>query len=209
MFSSLVQTTNNFCWFGFWRIRNLSENVHSKIAFGFNDLYNIGKRSHPKYENKSIVFNFSRRVIIFQAILHCWTNELHLWVFAFIFLFERDKPKFEQLSVLFDHFVDRHQMKGYVMCCNVKLIKPRAMALHMARHLQPNAFKCPECNKMLTCPKILQYHMQNHLPEAERPLACAQCPRRFSYSSALVAHAISHQPVDQRVAHICDECGKV
>lgn len=99
-------------------------------------------------------------------------------------------------------------MKGYVICCGIKLIRPRAMALHMARHLQPDAFKCPQCDKMLTCPKILRYHIQNHLPEKDRPLACSQCPRRFSYSSALVAHAISHLPEDQRVAHICDECGK-
>lgn len=88
-------------------------------------------------------------------------------------------------------------------------MRPRAMALHMARHLQPNAFKCTECHKMLTSPKILKYHMQNHRPESERPLACSQCPRRFSYSSALVAHAITHQPEDQRAIHICDECGKM
>lgn len=99
-------------------------------------------------------------------------------------------------------------MKGYVTCCGIKLIKPRAMALHMARHLQPNAFTCSICEKMMTCPKILQYHMQNHLPEDQRPLACPDCPRKFSYSSALIAHAISHQPESERAAHICDECGK-
>lgn len=121
----------------------------------------------------------------------------------------QDGLVFECLSDLCQHYVDVHQIKGYVGCCGLKLIKPRAMALHMARHLQPDAFKCPECNKMLTCPKILQHHMQNHLPEPQRPLACTQCPRRFSYSSALVAHAISHQPESQRAAHVCDECGKV
>lgn len=110
--------------------------------------------------------------------------------------------------MLFQHYADEHKMKGYVVCCNIKLIKLRAMALHMARHLQPDAFKCNQCGKMLTCPKILQYHIQNHLPESKRPLACSQCPRRFSYSSALVAHAISHQPESERIAHICDECGK-
>ncbi|XP_055310508.1 zinc finger protein 69 homolog [Sitodiplosis mosellana] len=120
-----------------------------------------------------------------------------------------ERTVFQNLSDLCQHYVDVHQIKGYVVCCSMKLIKPRAMALHMARHLQPDAFKCPECNKMLTCPKILQYHMQNHLPESQRPLACSQCPRRFSYSSALVAHAISHQPESQRAAHVCDECGKV
>lgn len=90
----------------------------------------------------------------------------------------QERPMFECLSDLCQHYVDVHQIKGYVVCCGLKLIKPRAMALHMARHLQPDAFKCPECNKMLTCPKILQHHMQNHLPESQRPLACPQCPRR-------------------------------
>ncbi|XP_031630900.1 zinc finger protein 572-like [Contarinia nasturtii] len=120
-----------------------------------------------------------------------------------------DKPMFNSLSTLCEHYADVHQIKGYVVCCNTKFIKPRAMALHLARHFQPDAFKCRECNKILTCPKILQYHMQNHLPESQRPLACTQCPRRFSYSSALIAHAISHQPESERAAHVCDECGKM
>uniref|UniRef100_A0A1B0CA46 Putative transcription factor grauzone n=1 Tax=Lutzomyia longipalpis TaxID=7200 RepID=A0A1B0CA46_LUTLO len=118
------------------------------------------------------------------------------------------KKGFKKLSVLCNHYTEFHNIKGYVICCGVKLIKPRAMAMHMARHLQPEAFRCPECSKMMTCPKILQYHIQNHLPEEKRPLACPDCPRRFSYSSALVAHAISHQPESQRAAHVCDECGK-
>lgn len=140
--------------------------------------------------------------------------------FKFVFCIEISNPaisftsksnpvRFDSLSALCQHYVETHQIKGYVVCCNLKLIKLRAMTLHMARHLQPDAFKCPKCDKMLTCPKILQYHIQNHLPESERPLACLQCPRRFSYSSALLAHAISHQPESQRAAHVCDECGKV
>lgn len=99
-------------------------------------------------------------------------------------------------------------MKGYVICCGTKLFKPRRMAMHMARHLQPQAFTCPKCDKIMTTPKILHYHIQNHLPENERPLPCPDCPRRFSYSSALVAHAISHLPEHLRESHICDECGK-
>ncbi|XP_055703483.1 transcription factor grauzone-like [Phlebotomus papatasi] len=118
------------------------------------------------------------------------------------------KKGFKKLPVLCNHYTEAHNIKGYVICCGVKLIKPRAMAMHMARHLQPEAFRCPECHKMMTCPKILQYHIQNHLPEEKRPLACPDCPRRFSYSSALVAHSISHQPESERAAHVCDECGK-
>lgn len=133
---------------------------------------------------------------------------LSIIIVTFYFVHSGKSERFKNLSDLCQHYVDCHQIKGYVICCNTKLIKPRAMALHMARHIQPSAFKCTECDKMLTCPKILQYHLQNHRPESERPLACFQCPRRFSYSSALFAHTISHQPEDQRTVHICDECGK-
>lgn len=121
---------------------------------------------------------------------------------------ENSNTVFQKLKDLCDHYNEEHSIKGYVMCCGAKLIKPRAMAMHMCRHLQPEAFKCPECDKSMTHPKILQYHIQNHLPEEQRPLACPDCPRRFSYSSALVAHAISHQPENERAVHICDECGK-
>lgn len=118
------------------------------------------------------------------------------------------KNIYKDLTLLCLHFNTVHGINGYVVCCGVKLIKLRAMALHMARHLQPDAFKCSICDKMMTCPKILQYHMQNHLPEQQRPLACRECPRKFSYSSALISHAISHKPESEREAHICDECGK-
>lgn len=107
------------------------------------------------------------------------------------------------------HYANAHNIRGYVTCCNLKHIKLRAIALHMARHLQPDAFVCPHCSKMLTCPKILKFHIQNHLPEDERPLACSQCPRRFSYSSALVSHLILHKPESERATHDCTECDKV
>lgn len=85
------------------------------------------------------------------------------------------KPTFKLLSSLLLHYNTHHSVKGYVLCCDAKLVKPRAMAMHMSRHLQPEAFKCPECDKMMTCPKILQYHIQNHLPEEQRPLVSILC----------------------------------
>lgn len=117
--------------------------------------------------------------------------------------------QFNDVHDFLQHYTETHGMKGYVACCAMKLMKIHAMAMHMARHIQPEAFKCPECSEILTCPKILQYHIQNHLPEARRPLSCKECPRRFSYASALAAHTLIHQPEHERVAHICDECGKV
>lgn len=118
---------------------------------------------------------------------------------------------FKKLSNLVTHYKNEHQLKGYVVCCGMKFVKIRQQAMHMARHIQPEAFRCPQCEKFMTCPKILQYHIQNHLPEEERPLKCPEpgCPRRFSYQSALVTHAISHMDESDRTAWNCEDCGKV
>lgn len=120
------------------------------------------------------------------------------------------KRKFRKFSAMINHFKNVHSSKGFVTCCGIKISKIRQIALHMARHVQPEAFQCPSCKKLLTCPKILQYHIQNHLPENERNLACPEpgCSRRFSYQSALVTHSISHLPDEERTTFGCDKCGR-
>lgn len=120
------------------------------------------------------------------------------------------RKKFRKFTSLISHFKTEHSIKGYVTCCGQKIIKIRQIAMHMARHLQPGAFQCTICKKLLTCPKILQYHIQNHLPENERNLACPEpsCTRRFSYQSALVTHSISHLPDSERTTFGCETCGR-
>lgn len=120
------------------------------------------------------------------------------------------KKKFRKLSAMINHFKNEHSIKGYVSCCGSKIVKVRQIAMHMARHIQPEAFQCPSCYKLLTCPKILQYHIQNHLPEHERTLACQEpgCNRRFSYQSALVTHSVSHLPEEERTTFCCETCGR-
>lgn len=118
---------------------------------------------------------------------------------------------FKKFSAMINHFKKEHApSKGFVACCGMKISKIRQIALHMARHIQPEAFQCPRCKKLLTCPKILQYHIQNHLPEHERNLACSVpgCNRRFSYQSALATHSISHLPESERTSFCCEVCGR-
>lgn len=121
-----------------------------------------------------------------------------------------ERKKFRKLSVMISHYKSEHSVKGYVTCCEMKIIKLRQIVLHMAKHLQPEAFICKICNKTMTCPKILQYHVQNHLPEEKRPLACLEpgCKRRFSYQSALITHNASHLPEHLRTIFHCDICQK-
>lgn len=118
------------------------------------------------------------------------------------------KTKFTELKELFEHYSEKHEEKGFVTCCQTKLIRYPVIVMHMARHLQPEAFKCDECGYVVTRPRFLESHKQTHLPETEKPFACNECPKRFSWKGALKVHLISHQPVNERPRYICHICGK-
>uniref|UniRef100_A0A182SSQ9 Uncharacterized protein n=1 Tax=Anopheles maculatus TaxID=74869 RepID=A0A182SSQ9_9DIPT len=83
------------------------------------------------------------------------------------------------IEQLFSHHQEAHGEQGFIKCCGKKIEKKSLMAMHLARHIQPEAFECPICKKMMTTPRILKCHIQNHLPEEERPYKCELCPRRF------------------------------
>lgn len=51
------------------------------------------------------------------------------------------KSRFRQLRQLFAHIEKEHSEDGYVNCCQTKLCRYPAIIMHMARHLQPAAFK--------------------------------------------------------------------
>lgn len=109
---------------------------------------------------------------------------------------------------LFDHYANKHKESGHVTCCQTKITRYPVIVMHMARHLQPEAFKCDECGYVVTRPRFLESHKQTHLPESEKQLACDLCPKRFSWKGALKVHMISHQPEDERPRYVCHLCGK-
>lgn len=114
----------------------------------------------------------------------------------------------KDVHALMTHYKTKHQLKGYVTCCGTKLVSPKAMAMHMARHLQPEAFQCRVCKKVMTSPKILLAHQGLHIPETQRQFACRHCHRRFAYNSALLAHSVLHVPKDKRKVYDCPQCEK-
>lgn len=192
---------------------------HSKLV-GENDRDDnsskeIIKNEHAKSDISLDLLNFDNfpKVLINDGKLIIKGKELSKLIAKFYRL-ECDlcstKKKFRKFSGMINHFKSEHSVKGYVTCCGLKIVKIRQIAMHMARHIQPEAFQCPSCKKLLTCPKILQYHLQNHLPEHERTLACPEpgCSRRFSYQSALVTHSVSHLPEEERTTFCCETCGR-
>ncbi|XP_077295447.1 uncharacterized protein LOC143917740 [Arctopsyche grandis] len=117
--------------------------------------------------------------------------------------------KFTELNYLFRHYESEHHTKGYVVCCNSKLYNRKAICMHMGRHLQPSAFECPICKKLVSRPYVLDTHIQSHLPDSEKPCKCDQCDKRFGNIAALNHHKKIHIPISQRDTYYCNICGKV
>lgn len=150
-----------------------------------------------------------------QQVLLTGMRELqgHDEILVFHSIKSKEKTVFTDLSCselkdLFDHYANKHKETGYVTCCQTKITRYPVIVMHMARHLQPEAFKCDECGYVVTRPRFLESHKQTHLPENEKQFACDLCPKRFSWKGALKVHMISHQPEDERPRYVCHLCGK-
>ncbi|XP_055598231.1 zinc finger protein 879-like [Uranotaenia lowii] len=83
------------------------------------------------------------------------------------------------------------------------------IVMHMARHIQPSAFKCEICGFMVTRPRFLINHRQTHLPEELKPHACPHCPKKFSWERGLHVHMNHHKPPEERVSFPCPFCNKI
>ncbi|XP_062536101.1 zinc finger protein 37-like [Armigeres subalbatus] len=120
-----------------------------------------------------------------------------------------EKPvRFKTLSEMFSHYELSHGQAGYITCCQTKIHRYPGIIMHMARHIQPEAFKCDICGYMVTRPRFLSSHRQTHLPDDEKPFACEQCPKRFCWKRALQIHENSHKSPDERVVYVCPVCEK-
>lgn len=109
---------------------------------------------------------------------------------------------------LMEHYRTEHKQVGSVNCCGFKLKKYRAAVLHMAKHLQPDAFKCQICGYIVTRPHFLEKHKLTHLATEEKPYACPDCPKRFVWKGAWKIHCATHKPPDQRKSYLCHICSK-
>lgn len=82
-----------------------------------------------------------------------------------------------------------------------QLLPPPAKSFqHQVEQLQKNTYACPDCGKLFSREKALQFHMKSHgyetsrspastgVAEAVRDLQCATCLANFSKKSSLRAH---------------------
>ncbi|KAL9693963.1 hypothetical protein quinque_013248 [Culex quinquefasciatus] len=123
-------------------------------------------------------------------------------------LCKENPARFKVLPDLFQHYKTLHKQEGYVLCCQSKFTRYPAIIMHLARHLQPDAFKCDLCGYMVTRPRFLAAHRQTHLPEDQKPYACEHCPKRFCWKRALLVHSNQHKAPGERMVYECATCGK-
>lgn len=111
------------------------------------------------------------------------------------------------LKILLDHYQETHKVKGFVQCCQKNLSSMSSIVLHMASHLQPEAFRCEICGYQVTRPKFLEHHKRTHLSESSK-YSCDLCPKKFCWKGALKIHILSHLPPGERKVYTCQICNK-
>uniref|UniRef100_A0A336KK47 CSON011366 protein n=1 Tax=Culicoides sonorensis TaxID=179676 RepID=A0A336KK47_CULSO len=120
----------------------------------------------------------------------------------------KENTRFNDIRDMYQHY-KQHKSPGFVRCCGTKIERYRCAVFHMARHLQPEAFKCKICNYIVTRPKFLETHLKTHLPEEEKPFVCPECPKRFCWKAAYQVHLETHKSNDERKTYMCSSCPKV
>ncbi|XP_035788067.1 transcription factor grauzone-like isoform X2 [Anopheles albimanus] len=138
--------------------------------------------------------------------------------------------KLENLAILQAHYRRKHEIKGYIRCCDKLFYRRFQLLDHMAAH--QGTIRCKICNKSYKSSRYLALHMmKSHSKEEDRPFKCTKCRQSFHKEHLLKAHQANHLsekcPICEKVVsskyalkthvahmhgndgnHICDVCGK-
>ncbi|XP_054740245.1 transcription factor grauzone-like isoform X2 [Anastrepha obliqua] len=120
------------------------------------------------------------------------------------FLCQTSLTDFRELKI---HCREQHQIDGYVKCCGKKLYKRGVLVDHINFHNDPEYFKCPRCDKLMSDRRGLETHTQFFHGSRERIYRCDICSKRFFRREVLARHYVIHAPDEQKVVK-CTQCEK-
>ncbi|XP_055855575.1 zinc finger protein 665-like [Episyrphus balteatus] len=164
--------------------------AHSKLNDdGFNE------HKSPKKSNKSLL---SQQ---FDSLIAAHTN---------LFCNECNKPM-KNFKELKKHFKLIHKTTGYMICCKRKFFRASDLVDHINLHLNPDYFKCDECDKRLSSRYSLDFHKKTcHVTEEEKTsFKCKHCSRKFLTQSVRDKHEETHELNEtEEKTYFCTECGK-
>ncbi|ALC41309.1 CG8388 [Drosophila busckii] len=111
-------------------------------------------------------------------------------------------------SVLLVHHREKHNVRGYAVCCNRKFWKRGVLVDHLRRHQNPDLFKCHICQRVMGQRRSLELHMRMHeIKQRGRRYQCDKCPKLFYSIVVCERHKLTHIPKDQW--HVpCTHCTK-
>lgn len=97
----------------------------------------------------------------------------------------------ESFSQAKRHYMSKHDVIGYLICCKRKYLKRKMLLNHVKNHLSPNKFKCKQCDKVLKCSRSLNSHFMN-CHSFKKPFQCDYCGICFSKKNQLTSHIKIH-----------------
>ncbi|XP_062538410.1 transcription factor grauzone-like [Armigeres subalbatus] len=105
----------------------------------------------------------------------------------------------ETFDDLQKHSQDKHKKRAIIRCCDFKLANSYRFVDHIRFHLNPDRFKCSQCEKKCLNRDALRRHVQKvHTPEDEKKHHCAVCFTKFSTRKAMVRHSKVHEEFDPK-----------
>ncbi|XP_037824146.1 LOW QUALITY PROTEIN: transcription factor grauzone-like [Lucilia sericata] len=114
----------------------------------------------------------------------------------------------ENFIALRKHFREEHDKRGFVICCKKKIFTRPILVDHIHFHLDPNYFKCKQCDKIYSDRCTLESHMKIHEDgQQDRNHTCDICGKSFVGITQLENHKQTHAP-DYEKKFSCNECGK-
>ncbi|XP_037824142.1 transcription factor grauzone-like [Lucilia sericata] len=114
------------------------------------------------------------------------------------------QTSFVNFIELLKHFKEEHKQRGYALCCNRKFFSRPVLVDHIYVHLDPEHFKCKECDKVFSNRSVLVNHLKIHKGESEQ-FKCDKCGKTFVTITVLRKHLFTHS---SEKMFPCTICGK-
>lgn len=104
------------------------------------------------------------------------------------------------------HYLQLHNTRrGYIKCCKKRLRTRGHIIEHIQWHVNPETFKCEQCNKIFKNNRRLKVHSVRHEPENSRKFKCSKCSKRFQRKYLLTKHMDTvHSAIENSFE--CDIC---
>lgn len=111
-------------------------------------------------------------------------------------------------TLMIKHFKEEHKQRGYVICCKRKFSYRTELVDHIHVHLNPEYFKCQQCDKNFASRSCLRTHVRKkHEGIKEQGYECDLCGKILGDKYRLKFHKLIHEAENQERLP-CKECDK-